>query len=147
MPQLDQGGDVIGVALEQGLELGDCLAVMAQRGVGAGQLPARVAVVGTAPEPLVQLGDPAVVVAVGVVGDLEVGLRDLHLGVELEGAQELGDGLGHQPLLVVQDAEVVVGPGVGRIDAAGERAEDGEIALGECGSAHGGLKSGGWRRR
>ena len=85
---------------------------------------------------LAQLGDPAIVVAAVPVGDLQVGLRHLHLRVELERASELGDRLLDQALLVVEDAEVVVRPGVGRVDPTGKGAEHREIALRERGGRH-----------
>ena len=72
-----------------------------------------------------------------MVGDLEVFLGDLHARVELQGAEELLDRLGDEALLIVENAEVVVRPRIGGIDAAGERAEDREIAFGEGGPGHG----------
>ncbi len=134
--ELEHGGHIGLVPREQRLELGDRLHETAQRGIGASQLPAALPILRLAADPLAQLGDPAVVVAALPVGDVEVVLRDLHLGVELERLHELADRLLHQTLLVVEHAEVVMRPGIGRIDAAGEGAENGEVALREHGARH-----------
>ncbi len=129
--QLDHRGDVVGPVGEQLLELGRSVIVLAQNRIGAPELPAGVAVVGGLPQPLPQLRHPLVVVAGVVVGDLQVALRHLHLRVELERAGELSDRLLDQAFLVIEDAEVVVGPGVRRVDPAGEGSEDGEVAFRE----------------
>ena len=115
---------------QQLFEFRDGFRERAEDGVGAAQLPARIALVGRAAEPLLQLRDAAVVEAGVVVGDLEVALGDLHAGIELEGARELLDRLGHQTLLIVEHAEIVVRAGVRRIDPARKRTQDREVAFG-----------------
>ena len=95
----------------------------------ATQLPACFTIVGTRAKPLVQLGDALVVVAGVEVRDLEVALRDLHLLVELERTHECAHGLFVQPLVVVENTEVVVRPSVRRIDPPGEGAQDLSVAL------------------
>jgi len=119
------------------LELGHRVVELAERGEGASQLEPGLTVVGRLAQPLLQLGDAAVVVAGAVVGDLEVALGDLHLRVELQRARKLRDRFGDQSLLIVQDAEVVVGPGVGGIDPAAEGSQDREVAIRERGRRHG----------
>ncbi len=119
-PDLQQRGDVVRVPGQQGIELRDRLVDMPEGGVGAGQFPARLTVAGFPAKALPQFGDANVVVAARAVGDLEVALCHLHPGIELEGAGEFGDGLGDEALLVVEDTEIVVRPGVGRVDAAGK---------------------------
>ena len=57
-------------------------------------------------------------------GDFEVALGDRHLGIQLDGDAEPVDRLLDQPLLEIEYAEVVVGPGIGTIDAVGEGAKD-----------------------
>jgi hypothetical protein len=135
--QLDHGGGVARMVGEDLLELGHRVVELAQRGEGASQLEPRLAVVGRLAQPLLQLRDAAVVVAGAVVGDLEVALGDLHLRVELQRARKLRDRFGDQSLLIVQDAEVVVGPGVSGIDPAAEGSQDREVAIREHGRRHG----------
>jgi hypothetical protein len=86
----------------------------------AAELPTRIAVRRPDAQSLTQVGDAPVVVAGVEIRNLEVALRDLHLRVELERAHERGCRLGVQPLVVIQDAEVVVRTGVRRIDPPGE---------------------------
>ena len=81
-------------------------------------------------QPLLQLGNTLVIVSRVEVRDLEVTLGDLHPLVELQRAHECRDGLLVQPLVVVEDAEVVVRTGVGRIDALGKRPEHIPVAVG-----------------
>ncbi len=139
-------GTSLGLPGEQRLELGDRVGVAAEGRVGARELPARVAVLGLPADALLEVGDAAVVVAAVAVGDVEVGLRHLHPRVELERADELGDRVLDQPLLIVEDAQVVVGAGVGGVDPAGKGAQDGEIALRQYGPGHR-IRAGGWRRK
>ena len=127
--ELDNRRHVFRLVGEQRFEFGDRFLESAQNRVRAAQLPARVALVRRLAQPLLQLGDAAVVEAGVVVGDLEIALSDLHARVELERARELLDGLGDEALLIVEDAEIVVRPRIRRIDPAGERAKNGEIAL------------------
>ena len=145
-PELEHRRDVARLPREERLELGDRVGMAAQGGMGPAELPARVAILGVAPDALPQVGDPAVVVPALAVGDVEVALRHLHPRIELQRADELGDRVLDQPLLIVENAEVVVGAGVGGIDPAGKGAQDGEIALRQHGTGHR-LRSGGWRRR
>ena len=135
--QLGQRRDIAFVAGHQGLEFDDRFRGVAQRGVGPGQLPTRIPVVRVVPQAFAQLGHPGVVIARVPVGDLQVGLGHLHLRIELERAPEFGDRLGHQPPAIIQNAEVVMGPGVRRIDAVGEGSQDGEVALRQRGTGHG----------
>jgi hypothetical protein len=127
--QLEQGWNIVGMAGKQRFELGDRLLMLADSGIGSAKLPAGVPVSGAPAGLLGQLRDPAVVVAAVPVGNLEVRLRHLHLRIELERAGELGDGLFDQSFLIVENAEVVVGPGVGGVDPTGKRAEHREVAL------------------
>ena len=145
-PELQHGGHIGGRPREQRLELGDRIGMAAERGVGPAKLPARVPVLGMAADPLLERGDAAVVVAAVAVGDVEVGLRHLHPRVQLQRADELGDRVLDQPLLIVEDAQVVVGAGVGGVDPAGKGAQDGKIALRQDGPGHR-IRAGGWRRR
>ncbi len=109
---------------EQRLERGYSLIVSPHRGVGTPQLPVRLAI----PGPLA--GFPAefrytpVVMPAVPVGDLQVGLCHLHPRVNLQRPGKLGDRFFYQTFLIVEDAEVVVGPGIGRVDSSGEGAED-----------------------
>ncbi len=141
-----QGGNIGGCAGEQFLEGLRRQVVPAQARVGAAQLPACLAIVGHAAQALLQLGHAAVVEAALAVGQLEVVLRHLHARVDLERAREGGDRLADHALLVVEDPEVVVRAGVGRVDATRERPEDGEVAIGGRRTRHR-VRRCGWRRR
>ncbi len=134
--ELHDGGDVLRVVLEQLGELEHRLAAVAQRGVRAPELPARVAIGGVESQPVLQHRDAPLVVARVEVRDLEIALRHLHLRIELERAREGVDRLLVESLVVVEDAEVVVRPRVRRIDPPGERAQDLPIALGGEGRLH-----------
>ena len=144
--ELEHRRHVARVPREERLELGHRLHVTAEGRIGAGQLPPGLALLRPPPHPLAQLGDAAVVVPALPVGDVQIVLGHLHPGIELERLHELGDRLLHQSLLVVEHAEIVVRSGIGWVDPAGERAEDGEIALGKHGGRHR-VRAGGWRRR
>ena len=128
-PELNDRRHVRRLVREQRFEFGDRFFVRPENRVRAAQLPARLALVGRLAQPLLELVDAPVVVAGVVIRDFEIALGDLHARVELQRPRELLDGLGDEALLVIQDAEVVVRPGVRRIDPAGERAKNGEIAL------------------
>ena len=144
--ELEHGGDVVGIPREEGLEFGDRLGVAPQSGVGAAQFPASVPILRLPAHPLPEVHDPAVVVPALAIGDVEIGLRDLHPRIELERANERRDRLFYQTLLVVEDPEVVVGAGVGGVDAAGKGAQDCEVALRQHGTRHR-FRTGEWRRR
>jgi hypothetical protein len=118
--ELHHRANVVRVVLQELGELGHRLGELSEEREGAAKLPACITVRGSAPEALAQIGDAPVVVACVEIRDLEVALRDLHLGVELERAHERGCRLGVQPLVVIQDAEVVVRTGVRRVDPPGE---------------------------
>ena len=120
--ELDDRPDVVRIEAQQLAELGDGIVHLPEQRIRAAELPAGVAVVGLHAQAVAQLRHAPVVVARVEVRDLEVPLRHLHLGVELERARERGDRLAEQALVVVQDAEVVVGAGVGRVDAFREAA-------------------------
>ena len=128
-PELNDRRHVRRLVREQRFEFGDGFFVRPENRVRAAQLPARLTLVGRLAQPLLELVDAPVVVAGVVIRDFEIALGDLHARVELQRPRELLDGLGDEALLVIQDAEVVVRPGVRRIDPAGERAKNGEIAL------------------
>jgi len=137
--ELDERADVVGVIPKQRLELARGVGRLAEQRVRPPELPPRVAVCWLESQPLLQLRDALVVVAGVEVGDLEVALRDLHLLVELERAHERADGFLVQPLVVVQHPEVVVRPGVRRIDPPGERPQHFTVAFrGESRHDHGG---------
>jgi hypothetical protein len=93
---------------------------------------------------LAQLRDTLVGVPAVEVGDLEVPLRDLHAWIQLERPHEGIDRLLVQPLVVIEDAEIVVRAGVGRIDATREGAEDLAVPLRSHGTAVG-VRRGGSR--
>jgi hypothetical protein len=118
--QLQHGGNILGELHQQGLELRGGLFMAPEHGVGSPQLPARLTVVRVPGDACLQLLDAVVVVAAVPIGDLEVGLSHLHLRVELEGAGELRNGLVNQTFLVVENAEIVVCPRVGGVNAPGE---------------------------
>jgi hypothetical protein len=119
-PELHQRRRVPGIDRDQRLELVHRLVVVSERGVGPAELPARIGVVRREAQALLQLGHAAVVVPALAPRQLEVVLRELPPRIELERAAERGHCLRDQPLLVVEDAQVVVGAGIGRVDSAGE---------------------------
>ena len=114
---------------EQRLEFSHRLLMPAEAGIGAAQVPPGIAIVWPTVCLLPEVRDPELIMPAVAIGDLEIGLRDLHLRVQLQRAGKLRDRLVDQTLLVIQNAEVVVRPGVRRIDPLGERAENREIAL------------------
>jgi hypothetical protein len=118
--ELHERANVIRVMLEELGELADRFRQLPEQRERSPELPARLAVGWATAEALAQVGDSAVIVPGVEVRDLEVALRDLHLGVELESAHERRRRLGVQSLVVIEDAEVVVRPGVRRIDPPGE---------------------------
>ncbi len=146
-PELEQGRDVIRLAGENHPEFGGRLVPLRECRAGPAEFPAGGDIGGLATEPFPQFREAAIVVAGGVIRDLEVLRRDLHARIELERPDELLDGLGDEALLVIQDAKVVVRSRIGRIDAAGERAQDREIAFRWRRPGHASLTSAGWRRR
>src|SRR5471030_519483 len=122
---------------EQRRELRDRLIRLPEQRVRAAEFPARVAIVHTEAQLFAQLRDAAVVVARVEIRDFEISLRDLHLGVELERLRERRSRLLVQPLVVVEDAEIVVRARIGRIDAARERLQRVAITIGGEGRGHG----------
>ena len=82
---------------------------------------------------IAKLRDATVVETRVKVRHLEVALRHLHLRIELESARERSDRILVHPLVVIQDAEVVVRAGIGAVDAPCERPQDVTIALGDGG--------------
>ena len=134
--QLDDGRYVFRVAGNQRLEFGDCFRVMAQRCVGAAELPSRVPIVGLVPQAVLQFGHAGVVVTRRAISRFKVVLRHLHFWVEFEGSGELLDGLGDEPFLVVEDSEIVMGTSIGRVDPLGKRAEDRHVAFRDGHGSH-----------
>ena len=76
------------------------------------------------PQSLPELGDLPIVVPGLRVRNLEIALRYRHLRIELERHTESLDGVFDQPFLEIKYAEIVVRPGVGGIDTAGEGPKD-----------------------
>jgi hypothetical protein len=134
--ELEHRRHIARVLGEQRLELSDGVLVPPQAGIRAAQLPSGIAVVWLPACLGPEVGDAALKVPTVPVGDLQVGLGHLHLGVELQGAGKFRDRLVDQTLLVIKNAEVIVRPGVGRIDPLGEGAENREIALRQRGGRH-----------
>src|SRR5690349_5051599 len=128
--ELEKGADVIRVVLQQDTEFFSRLFVLAQQRERATKLPARVTVFGTRAKTFAELGYSSIVIAGIEVRDLEVAARDLHFSIELERFHQRADGFLVQSLVVIQDAEVVVRPGVRRIDPAGERTKYVAVTLG-----------------
>ena len=114
---------------EDGRELRHRVVQLPDRGVRPGQLGARVEVAGPLALPLAQRGD-ALVVDPGLrVDDLEIALRHHHPRVEGQRPGERLRRLLVEALPEIEDAQVVVRPGVGRIDPTGEGPQDGEVAF------------------
>ncbi len=128
-PELDDRGHILRLVGQQLFEFGDGFFVGAEDRVGAAQLPARVALIRRLAQPFLQFGDARVVKPGVVVGDLEIPLRDLHARVQLECPRELLDRLGDEALLIVENAEIVVRPGIRRIDPAGKGPQHREVAF------------------
>ena len=113
----------------QRAELFDRGVELSQGREGASQLESRVGILGLPPQPLTQFRHATVVETGLFLHQLQVFLGDRHPGVELERAGKRRDRLGKEATLVIEDAEVVVRAGIGRVDATGEGSQDGEIAL------------------
>ena len=128
---MQQRRGVVRIVLEQRGEFGDRVRLLAEQGVHAAQLPPRLTVLRFEAQPLLELRHAAVIVAGVEVRDLEIALGDLHFLVELQRLHERVDRFLVQSFVVVQNAEVVVRPGVRRIDAPGEGAKNVAVALGD----------------
>src|SRR5690349_21458051 len=94
-------------------------------------------------EPLFQLLQATLEQPALAVGDLEVPTRDVHALVERQRSRERDDGFVGEPLPEVENTEVVVGPRVRWIDAAGKRTQDVDLTAvrgchwaGSCRCAH-----------
>jgi len=134
---LDQRAEIMRVVLEQLLEFGDRVRVATEQRRGAPQFPACFAIARRRAQQFAEVGDALVGGAAVEIGDLEITLRHLHARVELQRAHERVHRFLVQSLVVVQDAEVVVRSGVGRIDPAGKGTENVTVPIRRHGS---------WRR-
>ena len=127
--EIEQQPNIIGAHLQQPLPLADRARDIAAVQVCAREPLARAQIARIREQLRAQVRDETLVIARVEVRDLQVAVGHLHALIELERFLEVLDRFLVQSLVVEDHAEVVVRAGVARIDAAGERAQNLEVAL------------------
>jgi hypothetical protein len=119
--ELDERGRIVGAVPDRGLELRRSLVYVAQHGIGSAEFLAKIYSPGRLTEPLAEPCDVPVIVPRFPLDALQVAAGDCHPWVEFQGVGKRRNRFGEKTSLIVEHAEVIVGPRVRRIDSPCQR--------------------------